>query len=505
MERNIQDLVSKIKEIEFAFSAKEGAKTISSVEYDSRKVSKGSLFVAVEGFSVDGHNFVDAAIKNGAIAILISSKRVNEFSHLVEEQINVLVSNDTRKALAQISAAFYDFPSKKMKLIGITGTNGKTSATYMIESILKTCGKSVGVIGTINTRWKDKSFVSSNTTPESRDLQKTLFEMQKDDVQYVVMEVSSHALVLDRVNSIEFDAIAFTNLTGDHLDFHKDMEDYFNAKKMLFDLLSESGKEKKAALVNIDDSYGMKIFDERSKYPYTLDGFGLNENAKYRADENSVQNKISGLSYALKSPFDGAKINMQMVGGFQLYNSLTVLSVLSSMNISIADIQNGLASLTGVPGRFDVVRSDVEIPVIVDYAHTSDALDKLLNSVSEMRTGRIITVFGCGGDRDKTKRPVMGKIASLNSDQVVVTSDNPRTEDPNAIIADITAGIDKNNYIVIADRKKAIEEAVSMATHGDIVVIAGKGHEDYQILGKEKIHFDDHEEARKALAMRNKN
>ncbi|MCL2025923.1 MAG: UDP-N-acetylmuramoyl-L-alanyl-D-glutamate--2,6-diaminopimelate ligase, partial [Leptospirales bacterium] len=361
-----------------------------------------------------------------------------------------------------------------------------------------------GVIGTINSRWNGKEYPVLNTTPESRDIQKILCSMKEDGVEYAVMEVSSHALVLERAAHVNFDSAVFTNLTGEHLDFHRDMDDYFAAKLRLFDLLEESPKKEKIAAVNIDDEYGAQIFAMRKKYSYEINGFGLKDSADFSADAASIQNKISGLSYSMRRPFPGTLINLNCAGGFQLYNSLSAVSALASMNIPLEAICRGLAELKGVPGRFDVVSRD-GVSAVIDYAHTGDALLKLLDSVNEVRTGKIITVFGCGGDRDKTKRPLMGKIASEKSDIVVVTSDNPRTEPPDSIIAGIVAGINGKNYTIIPDRASAITEAVAMAGVGDIVVIAGKGHEDYQILGKEKIHFDDREEALKALSARSKN
>ena len=477
---------------------------ISSVEYDSRLAVEGCLFVAVQGYNVDGHDFVEQAVSNGAAAVLISENRLEAFRHLAEKGCAVFTTNNTREALSEISAAFYGFPSDDMKVIGVTGTNGKTSVTYMIESVLRECGFNCGVIGTINSRWNGNEYTSLNTTPESRDIQKILRSMKEDGVEYAVMEVSSHALALDRVAHINFDCAVFTNLTGEHLDFHHDMDDYFEAKLRLFDLLEASPKKEKTAAVNIDDEYGARIFASREKYGYKINGFGLGDSADFLADAASVENRISGLSYSMLRPFAGARISLNCAGGFQLYNSLSVVSALASINIPFEAICRGLAGLRGVPGRFDVV-SEGGVSAIIDYAHTGDALSKLLDSVNGVRTGKIITVFGCGGDRDKTKRPLMGKIASEKSDVAVVTSDNPRTEAPDSIIADIVAGISSKNYIVIPDRASAIREAAVMAGEGDILVIAGKGHEDYQILGKEKIHFDDREEAQKALYARSRN
>ena len=497
--RNPAELAANVRSVKLVLPSV--SRPISSVEYDSRLAAEGSLFVAVQGYNVDGHDFVEQAVSKGAAAVLVLKDRLDAFRHLPEKGCAVFTTENTREALSEVSAAFYGFPSNGMKVIGVTGTNGKTSVTYMIESVLRVCGFSCGVMGTINYRWNGSEFSSSNTTPESGDIQKILYSMKEDGVEYVVMEVSSHALALERVAHVNFDSAVFTNLTGEHLDFHHDMDDYFAAKLRLFDLLEAFPKKEKTAAVNIDDEYGARIFSSREKYNYKISGFGLGDLADFMADAGSVENRISGLSYSMLRPFPGAMISLNCAGGFQLYNSLSVISTLVSMNIPFETICRGLAELKGVPGRFDVVSRN-GISAIIDYAHTGDALSKLLDSVNGVRTGKVITVFGCGGDRDKTKRPVMGKIASEKSGMVIVTSDNPRTEPPDSIIADIVAGISVKNYTVIPDRASAIREAVVMAGEGDIIVIAGKGHEDYQILGKEKIHFDDREEALKALSAR---
>jgi UDP-N-acetylmuramoyl-L-alanyl-D-glutamate--2,6-diaminopimelate ligase len=385
-------------------------------------------------------------------------------------------------------------------VIGITGTNGKTSITYMIESVLKHAGITPGVIGTINYRWNDTLQQADNTTPESKDLQEVLARMRDDGVKVVVMEVSSHGLFLNRADDIEFDAAVFTNLTRDHLDFHLDFEEYFNAKMILFHLLDKSGKEKRVAVINTDDEYGKRMAEASRELSFTVKTLGFNEHADFRPDPNSVVNRITGLSYLLENPDKGLEIRLSLSGTFHIYNSLTAAAVLRSTGHPFGTIQEGLSQLKTVPGRFDVLDSGSGFHVIVDYAHTSDALLKLLASVNELEPRRLITVFGCGGDRDRTKRPEMGKIALDNSDMVIVTSDNPRTEDPVAIIEDITADLPEGTYRVVVEREDAIREAVTAAGKGDIVVIAGKGHEDYQIIGKTKVHFDDRELAAKYLA-----
>ncbi|MCP4129386.1 MAG: UDP-N-acetylmuramoyl-L-alanyl-D-glutamate--2,6-diaminopimelate ligase [bacterium] len=481
-------------------------RTISSVEYDSRKVQKGSLFVAIKGYETDGHRYIDTAIKNGAAAILVSVERAEEFKTLSHNSgISLLVSSDTRRALSAASALFYGYPSRSLTVIGITGTNGKTSITYMVESILRANGMNPGVVGTVNYRWGTKEVPAPNTTPESRDLHEMFYAMKKDGVDSVVFEVSSHALELGRADDIELDAAVFTNLTRDHLDFHKNFDNYFEAKKILFRLLEKSGKERKTGIINVDDEYGKKLYRELENCSYPVLGFGLEQEARYRPNGESIQNLITGLRYVLEAPEKGCQIEMQVSGTFQLYNSLAAIAASHSVGVSFDRIAQGLRDLETVPGRFDVVQSGQGYYVVVDYAHSGDALLKLLCSVNELNPNRVITVFGCGGDRDKTKRPVMGKIAIENSTLAIVTSDNPRTEDPGDIITDILQGLNEKNgkdYDVVPDREEAIERAIAIAEEGDIIVIAGKGHEDYQVLGKEKIHFDDKEIAKKYIEAR---
>ncbi len=472
----------------------------TSVEYDSRKVQEGSLFVAVEGYETDGHSYVGNAVEAGAAAVIVSDGRRDEFPESDYPGMVFLSAENTRKALSRASSLFYGNPSSAMTLIGITGTNGKTSITYMIESVLKQAGIVPGVIGTINYRWKDAVHQADNTTPESKDLQEVLARMRDDGVEVVVMEVSSHALFLNRADDIEFDAAVFTNLTRDHLDFHSDFDGYFHAKMRLFHLLERSSKEKRIAVINTDDRYGKMITEASRDFSFMTRTLGFNEDADFRPDPESVVNRITGLSFRIERPEKGLEIRLSLSGKFHIYNSLTAAALLYSLGFPFATIQEGLLNLKSVPGRFDILDSGSGFHVIVDYAHTGDALLKLLISVNELKPRRLITVFGCGGDRDKTKRPEMGKIAVENSDIAIVTSDNPRTEKPESIIEDIIHGINEGSYRVIVDREEAIKEAVSMAGKGDIIVIAGKGHEDYQIIGKTKIHFDDRELAEKYLA-----
>ncbi|HOK02899.1 MAG TPA: UDP-N-acetylmuramoyl-L-alanyl-D-glutamate--2,6-diaminopimelate ligase [Spirochaetota bacterium] len=466
---------------------------IKSIEYDSRKANGDCIFVAVKGFETDGHNYIEAAVEKGCKVILLSEDRVSDFIYLEDKGVIILVSHDTRRALSYISSVFYGRPSESLCVIGVTGTNGKTSITYLLESVFKSNGIKCGVIGTINYRWNDVCIPAPNTTPESKDIQELLRRMLDDGLTHVIMEVSSHALELNRVDDVAFDCGIFTNLTQDHLDFHKTFDCYFLAKKKLFELIDKSPKKNKLGLVNIDDTYGLEILNCASKYSFKLQSFGETSEADFFADPLTIKNNITGLSYKLICASGEFNLNLKIAGRFQVYNSLAAFGAGVFTGISPMDVVAGLEALESVPGRLQVVDAGVGFYAVVDYAHTGDALLKLLQSINEMPHNKVITVFGCGGDRDKTKRPLMGQIAVSHSDFAIVTSDNPRTEDPALIIKDIVAGISSDNYIVEQDREKAIAKAVSMAARGDVIVIAGKGHEDYQILGKEKHHFDDRE------------
>jgi len=488
----ISDIINNSKSIiKSVFAAKD--LDVTSIEYDSRKVVAGSLFVAVEGFESDGHSFIESAVKNGCKSIIISESRLNDFSHLSDSGISILVSENTRCALSAASSIFYGNPSKKLHVTGITGTNGKTSITYLLESIYSACGFSCGVIGTINYRWKDKVSAAVHTTPESKDIHELLSLMLHDGVTHVIIEISSHGLELNRADDIELDSAIFTNLTRDHLDFHKTFDAYFNAKKRLFDILDRSSKLNKNAVINIDDEYGKKIYNEKDKYSFSMKSYALKNRADITAVENSVEDTISGLKYILNCEDKSYDISLKLAGKFQIYNSLAAFGSAYYSGLDGESAVQGMNRLQAVPGRLQVVESPLGFYSVIDYAHTSDALLKLLQSLKAMPHESIITVFGCGGDRDKTKRPIMFKTALEYSNIVIVTSDNPRTEDPLLIIKDITSGMKDGDCIVEPDREKAIAIAVNKASKGDIVVIAGKGHEDYQIIGKTKYHFDDRE------------
>jgi UDP-N-acetylmuramoyl-L-alanyl-D-glutamate--2,6-diaminopimelate ligase len=476
-------------------------KEIEAVEYDSRKVNSKALFVAVPGFVTDGHLYVKDAISKGAGAVIVSDSTAGEFKDIRNNGTVILSAPDTRRALSAFSAELFGNPTHKVPVIGITGTNGKTSITYMIESIFKDNGYVPGVVGTVNYRWNDKIINAPNTTPESRDLQEIFANMVAEGVNVIIMEVSSHALSLFRVEDIDFNIAAFTNLTRDHLDFHKSFEEYFNAKKKIFQLLEKSTKDNKAGIVNIDDEYGRKIF-ESAEYAYPVLGFGVSNGADYKPARKSISSTLHGVSYALEKPEGGIKIDLNILGSFQVYNSLCAFAVCHKMGVPVNIIQKGLRDLKGIPGRFDSIKSKIGFNVIVDYAHTDDGVQKLLLSAKELKPKRIITLLGCGGNRDKTKRPIMGKTAVAGSDWVIFTSDNPRDEDPDEIIRDITTGLSEKNFEIITDREQAIKKAVYMAKKDEVVLLAGKGHEDYQIIKGKKTHFDDHEIAGKYIKER---
>lgn len=499
MIKKVSDLVKESGGLVYLADGVSGEYSVSSVEYDSRRVAEGSLFVAVEGFESDGHVYVREVVEKGCRAVLVSGGRVSDFMDLAERGITLLVSNNTRKALSVLSASFYGNPSKSLHVTGVTGTNGKTSITYIMETIYASQGIKCGVIGTVNYRWAGKVIPAPNTTPESKEIQELLRQMLDEGVTHVIMEVSSHALELNRADDIEFDTIVFTNLTGDHLDFHRNIENYFQAKRKLFALLARSGKSRRSAVINIDDEYIGRIYAERDIYPYEMITFGIENDAALKADKDSIEDRITGISYSASMNGSATGISLKLAGRFQVYNSMAALGAAVAAGIPLDEAVKGMSLIEGVPGRLQVVDAGLGFYAVVDYAHTGDAILNLLQSVNEMPHNRIITVFGCGGDRDRTKRPVMGRIAVENSDIAIVTSDNPRTEEPDVIIKDILQGMSGDSYKVEPDREKAIALAVSMAHEGDIIVLAGKGHEDYQIIGKTKRHFDDREMALKYM------
>ncbi|MBP7901838.1 MAG: UDP-N-acetylmuramoyl-L-alanyl-D-glutamate--2,6-diaminopimelate ligase [Spirochaetes bacterium] len=495
----VEDLLKRFDGKLVYVSGKKDA-VIDSVEYDSRKVSMKSLFVAVKGLVSDGHDYIRPLDEKGLACVIVSSERASEFSDL---KCSVISADDTRAALSFVSAYFFGEVTLSIPVIGITGTNGKTSTTYMLEALFKKSGYNPGVIGTVAYRWNGNEIPAPNTTPESRDLHKLFYDMKKDGVDCVIMEVSSHGLALGRVNDIAFQGAVFTNLTRDHLDYHKTFEEYFEAKKILFRILDRSSRKNKFACVNHDDEYGRKILRSKGDYSYPLFSFGLSNEADFFPVENSLITSISSVEYYVKHGDSVFHVNLPMGGKFSFYNSLAAFSAASAFGLNGKTAAEGFALIKNVPGRFERVDADCNFSVIVDYAHTNDAMEKLLSSAQELNPSKLITVFGCGGDRDKTKRPLMGEVAGKYSDTAIVTSDNPRTENPESIISDILEGMDeyKDRTVVEIDREKAIRYAISIAEKDSVIVIAGKGHEDYQIIGTEKHHFDDREIAKKYMEL----
>lgn len=472
---------------------------ITDITADSREVKDGSLFICLEGAHVDGHDFVNKAVAMGAKAIM-ASKEVT-----VPQDVALVMVKDTRQAMMEAVPLFFDYPACKMRMIGVTGTNGKTTTTHIIRHILKEAGHKVGVIGTVHTLIGDTSYPIHNTTPDVVDLQKILHQMVAEGVSHCVMEVSSHALALGRVAGVEYDTAVFTNLTQDHLDFHKTFENYLAAKCKLFEQVSAANQHKqgsKGAVINLDDAYGARVLAKTSAPTIT---YGLHENAALRAGQLALTSK--SLAYTLTYEGQTYDVAAKTTGQFNVYNTLAAIGACLQEGLSLDVIVESLKTFTAVPGRFELVEEGQPFAVVVDYAHTPDGLENILTTAQKIVEGRILVVFGCGGDRDATKRPIMGRIAAQYGDVIYVTSDNPRTEDPAAIVKDVAAGVKEalregTRYEVIVDRKTAIQTAISQAHAGDIVLIAGKGHEDYQILKDRTIHFDDREVARQALKER---
>jgi UDP-N-acetylmuramoyl-L-alanyl-D-glutamate--2,6-diaminopimelate ligase len=464
---------------------------VRGIAYDSRKVEPGYVFVAIEGFRTDGHLFAGEALEKGAAALVVSKPVA------VPGEVPLVRVPDTRLALALLAARFYGYPGHRLKLTGVTGTNGKTTTTYLLRAVYRRAGARVGLIGTVANWIGERKIPVTHTTPESLDLQKILAEMAGAGVDTVVMEVSSHALALKRVAGCRFDTAVFTNLTQDHLDFHKDMQDYLGAKKILFE------EAERVAVINGDDPAAPEL-RKACRGGVRVVTYGIREKADVTAEKIDVHRK--GTSFLAWTPWGEAALNLKLTGSFNVYNSLAALAAGGAAGIPLAAMAAALEEVAGVPGRFELVDRGQDFTVVVDYAHTPDGLENLLRTARQICTGRLVAVFGCGGDRDRTKRPLMGEIAARGSDLPVVTSDNPRTEDPLKIIADIEEGVRKvrrpGDYVVLPDRRQAIRYAIGSASAGDVVVIAGKGHEDYQIIGTEKFPFDDREEAARALEER---
>lgn len=491
----LQELCAAL--LKYRFTGSTENPHISSLTTDSRKVCKGSLFIAIRGYTVDGHAFLQQAVENGAVAALVETPNTTL-------PIPQIVVPDTRKASAILANVFYRMPSSNLSVIGVTGTNGKTTVTHLIEKILQDHGAKVGLLGTIGKRIANHTVEVPNTTPEAVELQGFLAEMVAAGCEYGVMEVSSHALEEGRVAGVRFHIGVFTNLTQDHLDFHLTMDNYRRAKGKLFSRLGNAygrtRQEMAYAVLNADTPECREYQNETVMESLT---YGMDESADVRA--TAVRITAEGAEFHVCTSFAGtAKVKLQLTGRFNIYNALAAISVGLIEGVALSDIAQSLESVTGIPGRFQRVDAGQAFTVLVDYAHTPDSLENALSTVKEFAQGRIITVVGCGGDRDKTKRPLMAKVACAFSDLTILTSDNPRTEDPERILDEMVAGVAQwpHRYQRVPDRKEAIEQAIAIAKPDDVILIAGKGHEDYQILGRTKIHFDDREVARDAIRSR---
>ncbi len=460
---------------------------INKIEYDSRKVVTNDVFVCIKGFATDGHKYIKNAVELGAKTIIVQDDvEVNR------NDINIIKVQDTRKALALAGENYYGNPSKKINIIGITGTNGKTTTSFMIKDILEQAGKKTGLIGTIANYIGNKKIPAERTTPESLELAALLKNMVDENVEYCVMEVSSHSLALDRVYGIEFKGAIFTNLTRDHLDFHKTFENYYRAKFKLFEMAD-------IKLINIDDDYGKNMVEDLNKLKreniYT---FSLKENSNFKAKDEVIISRETKFKVELSGKDED--FFLEIPGDYNIYNALGAIAICSKLGIDVEIIKKGIKE-TLVPGRCERCAKEYSLPyeIIIDYAHTPDGLLNILETARQFTKGRLISVFGCGGDRDKIKRPEMGKIGVDLSDTAIITSDNPRSENPEEIINDIKKGLYKDNYIIIENRKDAIKKAIDIAQKDDVIVIAGKGHETYQILKDKTIHFDEREVIKEIL------
>ncbi|MDE3039466.1 MAG: UDP-N-acetylmuramoyl-L-alanyl-D-glutamate--2,6-diaminopimelate ligase [Nitrospirota bacterium] len=470
------------------------SRPVQAITDDSRAVTVGSLFVAVKGERVDGHGFVEQAIKAGAVAVIAQAP-------VASGPLPFVLVVDSRKALGLLGSRFYGDPSARLKMIGVTGTNGKTTTTYLCKALLEGIGRRVGLIGTVGYQIGQEIFPASHTTPGALDLQTLLAKMVESGLTAAVMEVSSHALALDRTSGCEYDVAVFTNLTQDHLDFHHTMDEYFEAKLRLFTGLAGGQKAGKRAIVNVDDPCGAAIL---AACPVPVWSYAIQSQADLKAE--GVRLSLAGTTFTAATPAGSFTVESRLVGEHNVYNLLGAIGVALHDGATIDQIREATAHITNVPGRFERVFSGQDFTVVVDYAHTEDALVRLLTAAQALKTDRIITVFGCGGDRDRGKRPKMGRAAVEYSDVVVLTSDNPRTEDPMAILREVEVGVrdalerrSHVQYRLVPDRREAIAAAIREARRGDMVLIAGKGHEDYQIIGTKKFHFDDREVAREAI------
>ena len=461
---------------------------INNVQMDHRNVEQGDVFVCIKGFTVDGHQFAEAAVQNGA-TVIVSEKEM-EFA-----DATTVIVPDTSRALAMLATKFFNYPTTKFSLVGVTGTNGKTTTTYLIERICHEHRKKTGLIGTIQMRIGDEQFPIHNTTPDALHLQRSFHKMVEKNVDVAVMEVSSHALDLGRVYGCDFDVAVFTNLSQDHLDYHKDMNDYLRAKTLLFSSLGNTyAGNKKFAVLNADDENSELIRKSTAQHILT---YAIDERADVMAE--NIQFQLDETTFTLHTPVGKTVIHSNLIGKFNVYNMLAATSAAIALNIPLETIKIALEKIEGVAGRFERVNVGQNFAVIVDYAHTPDSLENVLQTIDEFKKGKVYCVVGSGGDRDRTKRPLMAEVATKYSDVAIFTSDNPRTEDPRQILNDMIDGLKNTNYEVIENRKEAIQFAIDQANAGDIVLIAGKGHETYQEINGVKYDFDDRIVAKEAI------
>ena len=465
---------------------------VNDVTHDSRQARDGSLFVAIKGLTMDGHRFVDDVMRRGAAGI------ISEYDPPADFHGAWLKVRDAREALARAAAVIYGEPSHSLDLVGITGTNGKTTTTYLCYALAEAAGQKPAMLSTVEYRIGQRSEPAVRTTPEASDTNRFLRRAVDDGCAFAAMEASSQAIDLHRCDGLRFRVAVFTNLTQDHLDYHHTMENYFDAKKKLFD--GRLGEAPAACVINIDDEWGRKLRSDVLANGQRFLTYSQRRAADITADNIDVS-LVRGTSFVLKTPSGDRQINSPLVGRPHVYNMLAATGAGIELGYDLHAIERAFSTCVGAPGRFERVPNDSGFAVVVDYAHTDDALLNTLKTARELTEGRIITIFGCGGDRDKTKRVPMGRVAAENSDLSIITSDNPRTEDPMEIIHEVELGVKETGrkYDVVSDRRDAIFHAISHAREGDVVIIAGKGHETYQIIGNDKFHFDDREVAREAL------
>ena len=491
----MQEQIIDISTISLAIGAQlfgAGSAFVSDVTHDSRQAKEGTLFVAIKGLTMDGHRFVDDVIRRGSAGI------ISEYDPPSNCEVAWLKVNDAREALAKAAAVINGNPSHQLDLIGITGTNGKTTTTYLCYALAEAAAVKPAMLTTVEYRIGDKREPAVRTTPEASDTNRFLRRAADDGCGFAAMEASSQAIDLHRCDWLRFKVAVFTNLTQDHLDYHGTMENYFDAKKKLFD--GRLGEPPSVCVINIDDAWGRKLDKDLRSKGQKVFTYSQLESADFVAEDVDVS-LIKGTSFLLKTPDGNRQVASPLVGRPHVYNMLAATGAAFALGYKLDAIEKGLSTCVGAPGRFERVPNDCGFAVVVDYAHTDDALLNTLRTARDLTEGRIITVFGCGGDRDKTKRVPMGRVAGENSDIAIITSDNPRTEDPMSIISEIEIGVKETGteFEILSDRREAIFRAIALAETGDVVIIAGKGHENYQIVGNDKFHFDDREVAQEGL------